>query len=203
MGFQPTVAEKCTVYAMAGPPSASFALATLVFGGVGLPSKAVTTFGMIAPDAQPDRAAIAALFATFHEDNFSVDVTLESIEFKIGPEATGPTFVEVVNQPGLVTGESAGPENACLIHKRIDDVSGRLHGRSFWPGLAESQVTTNGNIASGSLSFLQTGADALYNGLFTLGFSLEVFPSVGESSRPVSSLEVDGTTATQRLRKRR
>lgn len=188
---------------MAGPPSSVFMQATCIFSGVGLPEGAVTTLGMTAEATPEGRQEIADFLGTFHEDNFGINSTLDTVEFKVGPEATGPTFIVPVGATGLVTGEGAGPEVACLIHKRAASVSGRLHGRMYWPGLGESQVDSAGRLTSGSLSALQTAVGDLYDNITGVVSQLFIFSSVSSDPRTVTSLEVDSLTGTQRERKRR
>lgn len=177
--------------------------ATLVFDGNGIRFPAVTTFGLTTPSDLEDLEVIADLFSDCHNAIASSAVNLASIEYKVGPVASGPTYILPVNRAGS-RNANAVPSNTCyLVRKLVEGVSGRQHGRSYWPGPAEAEIGPNGGLIEGLQVTVQNALNTLYVELITLGVTPQVFPTISSDPRAVAIFGADGFVATQRRRLRR
>lgn len=188
---------------MAGPPTSAFTQATAVFSGQGMPHGAVTTFGIGTPTTTEAFEGVAAALTTLHQVMSSSEVRLEEVRFKIGPVATGPTFVEAVGQNGGDSTAQVSPNTATLIEKQVNGLSGRLWGRSFWPGLPEDVVNSSGALTSTWINSRNSDLDTFQDAVETLTSGLWIFPADGSDPNPVAALRIDARAATQRRRLRR
>lgn len=191
---------------MAGPPTASYGEVTYYFSGAGLPTYAACTLGLNDPAGGFTDASWQSDFtdATVDLVQLTTPTTqvLQGVSIKVGPVATGPTYNISIGEQGTLTGTLAGPQTAFLIRKQIDDVSTRLSGRLFWPGVTTGNIDSDGSVPSTALAALQSAFDDYYDALVLLTSAPCVF---NESSDPrdVSSFQVQPQIATQRRRNRR
>lgn len=191
---------------MAGPPTASWGELSFVFSGTNQPTGAVATIGVNDPatgftdPAWQNELVDAATDLVQLTCNTST--TLARIDVKVGPVATGPTYSIPVNEAGAQTGSSLGPQVAMLVRKVIPDVSTRLSGRLFWPGLTTGNVNAQGQILPTALAAYQSAWTDFYGALVLLTSQPAVFNETSDP-REVDAFTVQPQVATQRRRNRR
>jgi hypothetical protein len=193
---------------MAGPPDAEHGRLTMVFSGAGIPNGAVTTIGVRKGSGDivnADLVPLAAAAKTLHGQIASNTVNLQHIELKRGPDAIGPTWTEVVNQPGAGNQAAAPPNVAILIRKELNDLSAKFSGRMYWPGAQEPDVNEAGNLTPTYQTGIQNALNAFQVAVRAAGFELVVFHEAGgiDLSGEVVRLALQNRVATQRRRLRR
>lgn len=186
------------------PPG--FAQINFIFGGSTLPTGAMCTQGIVAPEIGTITAYMADLSlaaATLHEQISGDNCILETVEVKMGPNATGPTFSEVVNQAGGQGVNTTPPGVSVLVRKTPDGVSNRFAGRVFWPSPAEAEVDSAGSIQGPEFDQYQDAFDAFGGFLVTANTAPVILRAA--SSDPTNQLgyEVQLIVGTQRRRQRR
>lgn len=189
---------------MAGPPTPTTGQITWIFSGSALPAGgAVTTCGFFFSDAPSGPALLAEALWDDLRPAIVNGVTLDAIEIKQGPVATGPTTVYAVGTSGTTGPDGVPPNTALLVRKTVLDVSGRFAGRMFWPGLPESEVDSAGNIDPTFLAGLQGTFNDFFATMGSQGYGLRIFSEGSSDTREVSELNVQARVATQRRRMRR
>jgi len=194
---------------MAGPPTPNAAQVTCVFGGEATPTGGVATAGIITPAGGFTPAVLdelADIFGDFHAEMATIATTLERIELKVGPEATGPTYTKSIGRAGEAPGTSVPPNVAVLVRKEVEGVSGKFGGRMYWPGVPEATVGPQGDITPSHLASLQTAANTLFTRLNDGDYTPAVFGSADgalPAVKTVARFAVQGRVATQRRRLRR
>lgn len=189
---------------MAGPPSSAFGQVSVVYGGAALPSGAVTTHGFTAfsgvvaeiPDLLNDLGVAARAFITN-------DATVTEVRYKVGPSATGPTYVQGIGAAGRNAGPSGPPHTAALVRLNVGEVSSRFAGRFFLPCMPEGQVGANGVLSGALREAIQTAVQEFYGVALTAGMTGQVFSASSSDPRAVTSIQVQSLAATQRRRLRR
>jgi hypothetical protein len=190
---------------MATIPS-GFGQVNLRFRGAGYPTGAEVTFGiqvLTAGDPTDVGEAIRTLWGTELQERTPVQVTLNTILVKFGPNDTGP-FVEIgVGQGGGGSAGNVNPNMAILITK-VTALGGRANrGRWYYP-VAEDQVANAGILNPAEVTEMNTQVAAFLAGL-TAGDTPMVVLHNDPLTAPttVTGMLVQGTTATQRRRLRR
>lgn len=191
---------------MAGPPTGLFGELSFIFSGLNAPTGAVSTLGIESPVVDFFNVTwqneLVGLSTDLVQLTCNDATTLERIDIKVGPVSSGPTIALPVSEPGAQTGNTVGPQVAMLVRKEVENVSTRLAGRMFWPGLTVGNVSPGGVIAPEAIEDFQDAWTDFYNGLVALTSAPYIFT---ESSDPrvVSALTVQAKVATQRRRNRR
>lgn len=189
---------------MAGPPSAAFSEIRFLFSGSSIPTGgAQCAFGAGAVSVATDVLDAAEAFWEGMQDYTVTGITLDSIDLKVGPEATGPTISRPIGQAGTTGSNGVSPNTALLIRKAVGGVSGRFAGRVFWPGMPESELFENGSWSTALLTGIGTVCDAFYTALETETSGAYIFPASLSDPRHVTALEPQARAATQRRRLRR
>ena len=182
---------------------AGFAQVSIHFGGVGLPTGAVTTWGidqglLDTPDAVA--ADNLGIFNTFLMPFVSDTVSTTLCEVKFGPNDVGPVGTDTAGTAGGEPGDQAPPNVAWLLTKRTA-LGGRANrGRMFIPGPPEAFITASGTMAA---SALQTAADDFLDALATTGTPMVILHNGTGDPTPVTQLISEPRVATQRRRLRR
>lgn len=185
---------------------AGYAQVTFLHGGIALPFGAACTLGLdYAPAlAVEDAAGIAAAqWNTFIRPLMVADVTFEGVLMKYGPNVDGPTAVVSVANPGGVSQDQLSPNTSVLIHKQTASGGRKNRGRMFVPGIGETSVDGSGAIAAGVRTTWEGAMEDLYDGLVAGGLQPVVLHGDATTPTVITSLAVDGRTATQRRRLRR
>lgn len=142
-----------------------------------------------------------------HQLIASSPCVLDTVEVKLGPEETGPSFGIPLAMPGATGAESCPPSVSMLIKKRVPLISGRYAGRMFYPGISEGNVSSAGTIPTPALGPYQTAVDNFFEaitGLEDYGVICYVLSDGGDvADRYVDQLDVQLKVATQRRRLRR
>lgn len=191
---------------MAGPPTGLFGELSFIFSGINAPTGAVSTLGVESPVVDFFNVTwqneLVGLSTDLVQLTCNTALVLDRIDIKVGPVSSGPTISLPVAENGAQTGDTMGPQVAMLVRKQVDNVSTRLAGRMFWPGLTVGNVTPGGQIDSTPLGLFQDAWDDFYDGLVALTSAPYIFTQSSDP-RPVSSLTVQDKIATQRRRNRR
>lgn len=132
----------------------------------------------------------------------SSNIILTSVEMKIGPGESGPTFVAPTNEPGGASGSGMTPNVAYLFKKRTNLGGRKNRGRFYMPGVTESPVDSVGAIEAPTLAVLQTAANNFLADLAAADSPMVVLHNDVTTPTEVSSLIVDPRVATQRRRLR-
>lgn len=191
---------------MAGPTTPALALMTLIWSGPNLPYGAQSSIGILDTDEPwADgvwQSAIDSALTSAQQSISTQGCTLVEARVKVGPEASGPTYVIPIGVNGE-NGTMATPPNvAMLVRKVVPGVSTRLQGRFYWPCISEGNVDGGGVIGPPAFGQYQGFLDTLFTGLTTGGAELVVF-SEPATARPISGLQLQSRVATQRRRLRR
>lgn len=193
---------------MAGPPSGDYAQLSFLMSGIALPNGAVVTLGL-KTDAPPwgvdDLNLIKTFSTALHQEMSHMNVRLDTLELKVGPNDTGPTFSTSVGVAGNGTGSAAPPNTCSLTRKQVAGVSNRFAGRMFYPGVVEAQVDDAGIVSPTLMGFYQTALTTFLTSMNDAGFHPVVFSTKPEFSTPhtVVALTAQNRVATQRRRLRR
>lgn len=191
---------------MAGPPSDAFRQVSWIFTGVAVPHGAACSLGFDkGSEGLADAAAVIGNeAATLHEALSTSNVTLASIVVKEGPNETGPSVEIPLNVPGDQGVDTAPPQVSYLIRKQVNNVTQRLSGRLYWPGVPITTVDEAGGLDPATVTQVDDAWIAFLDVLNdTLEMNPYVFPATSSDPRSVSFLRCQGTVATQRRRLRR
>lgn len=189
---------------MAGPPTAAFSQLRVRWEGTSLPYGALTTHGITTPTGPfADVQLAIADFAGILLEQLSGDVNIPYIDWKVGPEATGPTFRQVVGLAGDLAKPTAPPNATILVRATVAGVSGRFAGRFNLPGADETQIDGAGNLFDVYGGEINNKVDDAYEALAAVGGDPVVFSEAGGDPRPVEAFNVQLKMATQRRRLRR
>lgn len=176
-----------------------------VMSGEALPFGAVTTCGLdvrIVEDPFPDvMTAIGTAAQTVFQAVCTNDARLDRVELKLGPDATGPTYVFESGVNGSGTGDSVPPNTSLLVTEVVGGVSGRLNGRMFWPAFDAGNLNLNGTVDG--IGDYEDVFDAFAATLSTLSIFRVVLTNLPEGPRAVTRYAVSSRAATQRQRLRR
>lgn len=189
---------------MAGPPSNSFSKITLNFSGAPLPFGAHPGFGFTTPDGS--LSAIEGAIQSFGGAIMDVmpnTISLDTIDWKVGPEATGQTVTFVSGLVGAQSTSAAPPNTCWLIQLPCIDISGRYGGRVFMPGVDEDNLDADGTLNPGYAGSLLDAVEAAYAEVGIQGMFGRVFHDGPGSPRTVESIRISLRAATQRRRMRR
>jgi hypothetical protein len=198
-----------------------FGMASLHFGGTGLPNGATVTFGFFADPAGPTPAAAGATIVStlraagaplvLTNTNFSNSCNFNDVLVKYGPLDSGPAAtVAAGGVMGNTGGDAATPATSLLVNKSSLSGGRRGRGRMFFPGLSESNVGNGGFVTAGVVTALQTAFTQWFNAMNTAGLGLVLLhrydPALGQTPQTPSTctgLQVQALVATQRQRMRR
>lgn len=196
------------------------------FTGVGVPRGAAIVTGVENAGeytALQVGSYIAQQFGEAHVIIGTDDVSMTSVDVKLGPNDTGPIATYI---PGAYTGgvvaASASPNVAYLVEKGTLFGGRRARGRMFWPGVAESRVEDTGAVTGAAIATINAALDDIVTGLLAVELYLAILHTpaytwalVGGQPRRVyadpgtvpvpyrvDSLTLDPTVATQRRRLR-
>lgn len=189
---------------MAGPPTADYGTIIIEWQGANQAYPGACTFGVEAAAVTESSlfdlgAALVDLFEVCW-DSSTTDIRAS---LKIGPEASGPTYLIGEGYAGGRTGAPAAPNVALLVSKTILNKSGRFWGRAFLPAPLETEVADRGLLTSGAFLNYSAALGTFQGALEVLGFAPQVFHENSSDPDPVSTLLVQSTVATQRRRMRR
>lgn len=183
-----------------------FGQVNLRFRGNGYPTGAEVTFGVqLLTEDDPGEVGetVRTLWAADLQERTPVQVTLNTILVKFGPNDTGP-FVEVgVGQPGGGSPGNVNPNMAILINK-ITALGGRANrGRWYYP-VAEDQVANAGILNPAEVTEMNTQLASFMAALTAAEIPMVVLHTAPAlTPTTVTSMLTQGTTATQRRRLRR
>lgn len=189
-------------------PSDSYARITPRYTGAAVPLGAANVFTCVVPDGtDPDDVLVP--FTGAFEDVVALMTTaiaVTSILIKIGPDGTGPSAEFAVNLPGASASNAVSPNTSVLVRKNTNRGGRSGRGRFYLPGLREDVVDSGGQIASGTVTSLQSAVDDFYADMIAGGMPLVLEhgplpPVVGADF--LTSLTVAPKVATQRRRLRR
>lgn len=189
---------------MAGPPTAAYGQVTVIFSGSNVPTGAACTFGGTEVDGSPSLflETCEGMFGNFISALSVSQCTINEIRYKIGPEATGPTYVRATNLTGDQGSDAVAPNTALLIRKHVPGRSARFSGRVFWPGVSDTDLNPGGTLTGPAITRIQTACDNLWTSMSNAGFVPRVF-SEDRPPEPVLDFVLQPRTATQRRRLRR
>lgn len=119
--------------------------------------------------------------------NLSANLDITSILVKQGPDDSGASALVASAIPGTKAGLTSPANVSFLMHKITAAGGRRGRGRSFWPGVSESDVDEQGTILAATVTAFQTDVDALLTAL-----SVETIPMYLEHAPPTSWVLVDG-----------
>lgn len=187
-----------------GPSTPSEALLTFNFGGVALPNGADTSLGLAADPASWNDPGWQADLLDATRDLVQLtctnQVNLNSIDIKVGPVATGPTYTVTAGVPGATGTETVPPNTSMLVRKTVAGVSTKLMGRMYWPGTSEGNVLGNGNLSN--FANYQTAWTNYFGALVGPLAAVPLVFTAGDP-RDVTGLTLQSRVATQRRRLRR
>lgn len=182
-----------------------YARLSWVLGGTALPQGARVTMGLDLTLYADPASNFLPVLKDVLSDHFAAicvfNTRLEQLELKVGPDSTGPTYVEPVNRPGSSSGNATPPNIAMLVRMASEGVSGRLFGRQYWPGWDASNLETGGTVAD--VAAYQLVFDELQTNLASFQVYPVVLTSLPEGPRAVTAFQVQARAATQRRRLRR
>lgn len=189
---------------MAGPPTSSFAQISLLFSDLNATYPGAVTIGVLNPGYNDTlRNELDLLLDDAVPSLFGAAVTVTEALYKVGPSASGPTFVIGGPYAGGISGAPSSPQVAVLVRKDVLAVSGRFAGRFFLPAPPEGSVADQGLLTTATLNAYTSAANDFYNALDAVGCQPYVFAADSSDPRPVSAFSVQGRVATQRRRLRR
>lgn len=176
-----------------------------IMSGEGLPFGGVTTCGLDVRLVEDTFPGVMSSIGTAAQTTFQAictnDIRLDRVELKLGPDATGPTYVFESGVTGGGTGDSVPPNTSLLVTEVVGGVSGRLNGRMFWPGFDRANINLNGTVDN--IGDYEDVFDDFAAILSTLSVYPVVLTSLPEGPRAVSRYNVSSRAATQRQRLRR
>lgn len=197
------VLEMYTV-SMAGPPTAAFSQLIVNYTGIGVPLGAKTTHGITTPQGPIGDVLLAIGAAGLDLSGAcTAGITIESIDWKVGPVATGPTVNVPVQINGARPGETAPPQVATLVRLPVVGATNRLAGRFYIPGVSEGSISAGGVLDNAFIDSAQGAVEAFYATLLSVGSEPRVFSSLSSDPREVVAVQVQPLVATQRRRLRR
>lgn len=187
---------------MAGPPSSAFTELSIVFGGASSPNGAVVTLGL---SGAPGGTWTAEDVTDSVRDRLlgliTASSTIVECRFKVGPVATGPTYIVPIGTSGTASGFASSPQTALLVRKQVPNMSQRFSGRMYFPAPTGNWINTSGEIVTpGTPTEI---IDNWFADLLALEADPVVFSSVSSDPRPVNALVLMSRVATQRRRVRR
>lgn len=200
--------------------------ATVNFAGANVPHGAAIVVGfanVIAQDADTCAAVILGNFSVAVPNMCTSDVSLISVDVKLGDNETGPIGSAAgAAVPGAAGSTSLSPGTAVLVEKLTPMGGRRGKGRMYWPGVYEGWVDDSGGYVGGVLAQLQAFMDTLFDDMETSdtpffllhspsyswvllnGRPRRVYEELDTAGEPTgcTSLLVDPIIATQRRRLR-
>lgn len=204
-----------------------FGQVTFIYGGSGVPTGAVNTFGF--NNGAGDTPSAAATEFANEWGNLVMPSLVQNVDLvgtlvKLGPNNTGPSALVGISHNGEDLSAQAPPNVAYLVNK-ITGLGGRRgRGRVFLPGVDETVVTQGGFVDAAKVTQIQNGLDqfvlnmAAHNlGLVVLHSPAKIWTLVNGRPRQIddpnapapplpsaiTSLQVSAQVATQRRRVRR
>ena len=183
----------------------------LKFTGAGVPSGAEVTHGFKLDGSSPTptdaaNSFIAAISASPMEQNWRSNIQLSSVLVKFGPNATGPSAEVACAISGTYTASGSSPASCFLIHKQTASGGHAGKGRMYWPGVPEAEYNDAGEIASATVTAVQTDVSDMFDLLDTLYDGLFLLHGPGSpltTPTKVTGWNLDPFIATQRRRLRR
>lgn len=162
-------------------------------GFVGDPSDAADSF-------QTDLVAAAV------DDMYCNTVEMSSLLVKFGPNDTGPSFEKSVSLVGNQNTSSAGP-NVTVLLQKITAFGGRAgRGRMYLPGIPENSIENDGLLATSYFTAWDEVWDAFRIATAASDLPLSLLHSADSPisvPTPITRINLDPKTATQRRRLRR
>jgi hypothetical protein len=187
-----------------------FAQINAINTGAGVPTGAQWTLGIGLEDSLFTPETLAKEFENWLLNSglyqsVANDVAVTSVLCKFGPNNTGPSFLEVANEPG--SGGTGGPPNtAFLVHKQTS-LGGRAgRGRFFLPGVPEAVVNSNGLLTSGTATAVNNRLSDFIGEMTASGVVPVVLHNEGSPiviPTAITAMTCDAKVATQRRRLRR
>jgi len=180
----------------------------LQFVGDNLPTGAEITFGVDNSTLDASPATVAGLI----EDSivgagwmaaFVNDESIANIHVKNGPNETGPFADLGVTIGGEKTGEGSSSAVALLVKKNTGLGGKKGSGRLYIPGIAESDIGSDGTIDSTALGVYQASLSDWLSEMTSLDVPMLLLHNDATTPNLVLSLAVDPVAATQRRRQRR
>lgn len=187
-----------------------FAQCNWQFGGLGLPTGGECTMGFDLGSYAGTPADLAEVlfnaWATTVITVQSPDIELRSTLVKYGPDATGPSAIYTDTAVGGNSGQSSPPQSTLLAQK-VTEMGGRAgRGRLFIPGVVDAGILAGGSLNPDTVTVFQTELNDLYALLTAGDFTPVLLHSVGSpitTPTPITSLQVQSQSASQRRRNRR
>jgi hypothetical protein len=187
-----------------------FAQVNYVFSGPAAPTGAQITVGIdVSGQTDPDATYVDAIGLAFAGNvmNLMVDeITLDEVRVKYGPNATGRTVVVAFGTPGAINNVSENPNTAVLVQKHTA-LGGRAgRGRCYIPGALHDVFDSSGVMSGLSLAAWQAEVAQWFLDLSVAGADpvlLHGADSPIAVPTPITAVEVQNKSATQRQRLRR
>lgn len=186
---------------MAGPPTAAFLQATVVFSGTVLDYGAVCTHGFSGPFTDLDD--LAGILVDFHVQLLTPEVSVARVDFKQGPEATGPSTSTPVGAAGTVGGFPGLASSSILVTKIGQNISGRRWGRIYSPNAPSAWVAADGDIGGPGRAAIVAACQDLNDNLGTSPWAPVIFNGSTDPTPVVIYAQTQTKAATQRRRLRR
>jgi len=183
-----------------------FSQHTYLFSGPSLPFGAAVTIGVdhtgtssIEQEGQDCRDAwITEVLPLQH-----VDVQLDGLFVKRGPNATGQSYLAPSTANGTTSGDAMSPNVTALV-KKTTALGGRQgRGRMYVPGLIEANVGGGGALAGAFQGNLQDGIDAWAAACVIANCQPMLLHNDLLSPTEITAFAIDAKVATQRRRLRR
>lgn len=175
-----------------------------------VPNGAEVTLGLDVSQATLEGDALAsALFDAWGEvmaNGFTTSTTVVECSVKMGPNSTGPTYVDSGSISGTGSGDAVSPNVSVLVNK-LTGIGGRQgRGRMFLPGLAESEANVGGVISPTTRGDIENNLASFVTELNALGVAPALLRSPDSpisAPAPIIGFTVQSVLATQRRRLRR
>lgn len=184
-----------------------YAQINLRYSGLDAPLGAENVFGVVVQDfespAETGARVKLALISSGWKGLFSASLSQDFMLIKHGPNDTGPSALIVGVGVGTNGSQSEAPGVAALAHKNTGLGGRKGRGRLFIPGVPGSATVQTGQLTSGALTLYQGVLDDLIPDLATEGADMVLLHGDATTPTTVTSMTIDGTTATQRRRLRR
>lgn len=129
--------------------------------------------------------------------------TLDTIDIKFGPNATGPSYSKAAGVIGTRTGSAATPQVAALVQKHTLLGGHKGKGRCYWAPISEGDVDDYGTYASSA----RTALDAAWASFRTALIGFDLIPVLlhsdpADTPDQITAFTSDSVCATQRRRLR-
>lgn len=121
---------------------------------------------------------------------------------KVGSNTEGPSVVTAAPFGGASGSASTPPNTAALFKKNTIEGGRKNRGRSFWPGVAESDVNASGQMIGASFDAFAGRVEDYFDALVAEDVPMYILHNDSSAPTEVTSLVLDPRVATQRRRLR-